>query len=273
MPFTARTLGSTGLKVGPLGVAPSYGAPAEAFEEAFERGCNYFYWGSLRTQKMARAIKNICGSGRRDDLVVVVQSYSRSASLMEIFLRKALRSLGLESIDILLLGWHQRPPSERLIERALQMKENGLYRFLALSSHNRSLFPDLANRDLFDIFHVRYNAVHRGAEEEVFPHLDADPRPGVVTYTATRWGDLLNPRKMPPGETPPSAADCYRFVLSNPAVDVCMSGPKDMAQMREALRAVELGPLSGEELERMKRIGDHIHAHAEKPFSKAAFLR
>ena len=30
-------LGKTGLRVGRLGVASSYGAPASAFEEAFER--------------------------------------------------------------------------------------------------------------------------------------------------------------------------------------------------------------------------------------------
>ena len=55
-----RTLGRTGLKVGPLGVAASYGAPVEAFEEAFERGCNYFYWGSKRRSGMRKAIMNLC---------------------------------------------------------------------------------------------------------------------------------------------------------------------------------------------------------------------
>ena len=46
--FKERELGGTGLKVGRLGLAASYGAPAEAFEEAFEKGCNYFYLGSGR---------------------------------------------------------------------------------------------------------------------------------------------------------------------------------------------------------------------------------
>jgi hypothetical protein len=35
--FEAGTLSRTGLKVGRLGVASSYGAPAEAYEEAFDR--------------------------------------------------------------------------------------------------------------------------------------------------------------------------------------------------------------------------------------------
>jgi hypothetical protein len=76
--FKERILGITGLKVGPLGLAASYGAPAEAFEEAFEKGCNYFYLGSGRHRAgMQRAIRNLCGRGQRDKLVVAIQSYAR----------------------------------------------------------------------------------------------------------------------------------------------------------------------------------------------------
>jgi len=49
-----RVIGQTGLRVGRLGVGSSYGAPAEAFEETFEQGCNYFYWGSLRKTGMVQ---------------------------------------------------------------------------------------------------------------------------------------------------------------------------------------------------------------------------
>ena len=48
MTFSEKTtLGRTGFKVGRLGISSSYGAPAMAFEEAFERGCNYFTWGTF----------------------------------------------------------------------------------------------------------------------------------------------------------------------------------------------------------------------------------
>ncbi len=261
-----RNLGRTGLKVGPLGVAASYGAPVEAFEEAFERGCNYFYWGSMRKGGMRKAIMNLCQKGKREELVIALQSYSRSAILMEAFLKKALRAVRLDQADILLLGWYNKPPSQRVLDRALALRERGLYRFLGVSGHNRRLFPQLAEKGVFDLFHIRYNAAHRGAEEEIFPHLQGGERPGIVSYTATRWGQLLNPKKMPAGEAAPSASDCYRFALSNPSVDVCMCGPKDRAQMQEALRTLDLGPLGEEELERMRRIGDHVHAHTGRFF-------
>ncbi len=261
-----RILGRTDLKVGRLGVAASYGAPANAFEAAFERGCNYFYWGSQRKVGMRQAIKNICSRGNRDQLVIVIQSYSRSALLMELYYRRALKSLGLDYADVLLLGWYNKKPAQRILDKALEMKDRGIFRFLGLSGHNRSLFPKLAKDGLFDLFHIRYNAAHRGAENEIFMHLKGNARPGIVTYTATRWGQLLNPQKTPPGETPPSGSDCYRFVLSHSAVDVCMSGPKDVSQMMEALRSLELGTLSADELERMRRIGDHVRKKSFKFF-------
>ncbi len=261
-----RILGHTGLKVGRLGVAASYGASANAYEEAFEKGCNYFYWGSQRKIGMRNAIENICGRGKRDQLVIVIQSYSRSALLMDFFYKKALKTLGLDYADVLLLGWHNHHPTRRLLDKALKMKAQGMFRFLGLSGHNRRLFPQLAKEGLFDLFHVRYNAAHRGAEKETFSQIKTEPRPGIITYTATRWGQLMNPQKMPPGQTPPSGSDCYRFVLTHSAVDVCMCGPKNLSQMREALKSLELGPLSADELERMHKIGDHVHNKSAKFF-------
>jgi aryl-alcohol dehydrogenase-like predicted oxidoreductase len=259
--FKERALGSTGLTVGPLGMAASYGAPAEAFEEAFDRGCNYFYLGGGRRKAgMKQAIRNICSQGLRDKLVIAFQSYARFGYLMEWVFKSRLRAMGLERADILVLGWHNRRPSPGLVTRARAMKSKGLCSYLAMSGHQRSLFPQLAAEGQFDLFHVRYNAAHRGAQTEIFAHLQGNGRPGIVTYTATRWGQLLNPHKMPPGESVPAPSDCYRFALSNPAVDVCMCGPQDISQVRDALQTLELGPLDSGDMERMKRIGDYVRS-------------
>ena len=83
----------------------------------------------------------------------------------------------------------------------------------------------------------------------------------MISYTATRWGQLLKASKMPPGEAPLTAKDCYRFVLSHPAVDVCMTGARSHDMLRENLETLDSGPLSEEEMQRIRRIGDHIYGN------------
>jgi predicted aldo/keto reductase-like oxidoreductase len=255
-------LGRTGLKVGRLGIASGYWAPAKAIEEAFERGCNYMTWGTFikgYSPHLREALRNIIAQGKRDRLVLAMFSYAHQSFLTEHFLRKALKSAGMDYADLLILGGFYRPPSTRILDGAMKLKDKGLVRFIGLSSHNRLLFPRLHRDGILDAFHLRYNAAHRGAETEVFPFLSGDTRPGVVSFTGTAWGKLLNPKKMPAGEKAPTAAECYRFVLSHPAVDVCMTGAKTIDQMRQNLAILEQGPMTDDELTQMRRIGDYIY--------------
>ncbi len=58
---------------------------------------------------------------------------------------------------------------------------------------------------------------------------------------------------------------CYRFVLSNPHVHVCLTAPRKMEELEENLAALNDGPLSEEEMEFMRRFGDVVH-HTKKWF-------
>jgi len=257
-----RILGRSGLIVGRLGISSSFGASALAFEEAFEKGCNYFTWGTFikgRSVEMKKAIKNIIRRGERDNLVIAILSYAHEAYLTKYFYLKGLKSLGIEYADVLILGYFPKRPKRRLIDEALRLKEKGLVRFIRLTSHERKLFPELEREGIFDIFHIRYNAANRGAENETFPYLDGKNKPGVVSFTATRWSRLLKEKNMPEGQIPPAASDCYRFVLSNPHVDVCMMGAKNLLQMRENLNVLDQSPMGEEELTYMRNIGDYLH--------------
>jgi aryl-alcohol dehydrogenase-like predicted oxidoreductase len=117
----------------------------------------------------------------------------------------------------------------------------------------------MAGHPDFDVFHLRYNAVHTGAERDVFPHLPAENGPGIVSFTATNWRQLLGHRRIPKTERIPASGDCYRFVLTNPAVDVCLTGPANAGQMDCALAALRRGRLSEEELAWMRRVGSAIY--------------
>lgn len=255
------TAGRTGLNVSRLGLGSSYGAPTSAYLEAFERGVNYFYWGSMRKDLMGDALRQLAPQ-HRDDLVIVLQSYARLGFAVKRSVRSGLKKLGVDYADVLLLGWFNNAPAARVIDAACELREQGLVRHIALSSHERPLFPTLLNDQRYGLWHVRYNAVHRGAEREVFPSLAATPRaerPAVVGYTTTRWGHLCDPKKTPPGEPTPTGTDCYRFSMSQPDIDVVMAGPDSDEHMRQALAALELGPMDAEQLAWMRRVGDHIY--------------
>ena len=249
------------MPVSRLGLGSSYGAPAEAYLEAFDRGVRYFYWGSLRRDAMRDAIRAIA-QRNREELVVVVQSYARAGFAVKLSAERALRRLGVDYADVLLLGWYNSAPAQRILDAAADLVERGRVRHVALSGHDRKLFPTLLGERRIDIWHVRYNAVHRGAEREVFPAIaDLSPaeRPGLVTYTTTRWGHLCDPRRTPDGERTPDGTDCFRFVLSNPNVDLAISGPDSTEHLRQALRALETGPMDEDELAWMRRVGDAIY--------------
>jgi len=180
-------------------------------------------------------------------------------------LERALRALSFDHADVLLLGMWNKPVPPRILDAARQLCQRGRVRFLAVSTHQRTLVPQIVAANDFDVVHFRYNAAHPGAEKDIFPHLPAINRPGLVSFTATSWGQLLGKsglqgffmgaHPLPQGERAPTAADCYRYVLSRPEVDVCLTGPADAAQMDSALEALRRGPMTEDELAWMQRVG------------------
>jgi aryl-alcohol dehydrogenase-like predicted oxidoreductase len=190
-------------------------------------------------------------------MVVVVQSYSRVAGLVGRSLERAPRKLRLDYADILLFGLWNRPLAPRILEAGLKLQSRGLARHLGLSTHQRPLAAQLASIETFGALHIRYNAEHRGAERDVFP---LRPRATGPASCRSRQppGRLLDRKRAPQGEPVPTAADCYRFVLSNPAADVCLTGPSNWEHVMQSLEGLERGPMPPEEIAWMGRVGDAV---------------
>jgi aryl-alcohol dehydrogenase-like predicted oxidoreductase len=268
--FDRATLGRTGLEVGRLGISAGYGVPTHAVERAFEQGVNYLYFGSQRTKQFAQALRNL--SGQRDRMVLLIQSYSRIAALVGGSLERALGAIGYDHADLLLLGMWQKAVPARILDAAREAQRRGLVRHLAVSTHQRTLVPEIARGSDYSVVHFRYNAAHTGAERDIFPHLPAADRPGLVSFTATSWGQLTRSARgvsnwrqwftggrIPEGERTPAASDCYRFVLAQPDVDVCLTGPSTAEHVDEALEALRRGPMTAEELDWMRRVGRAVY--------------
>ena len=242
MDFKERVpFGRTGLMVSQIGLASGYGVPAAATEKAFhEYGINYLYVSPiLNLSNMVKAIRNLAPSHRDELLIVLARPFfgGFGGYRLEKFVERWLKKLKLEWTDLLFQDV-RKPLSQKLIDRLQRLRDSGKVRFLGMSSHERSFIGKIASGTVkvpVDFFHVRYNAVHRGAEKDLFPHVTEPEKPGIVAFTATCWGRLLSAKRMPPGERPATAVECYRFVLTHPAVDVCMTGPRTLDQMSENL--------------------------------------
>lgn len=266
--FTHTTLGRTGLSVHRLGFSASYRPGRAAVHRALDAGMNLFFGFGIDTQ-LTHPMRDIIRAGGRERVVIATGVYNYVFGYPNIrrTLEKRLRQFGTDVIDLFLfLGVMKEkefPPAAH--EEMLRLRDEKKVRFIGLSTHNRLFAGRLAAEGQMDVLMIRYNAAHRGAEEDIFPHLEAH-NPGVISYTATRWTYLLRrPRTWPPASPIPTAGQAYRFVLSNPHAHVCLTAPRSVRELDENLRALKQGPLTGEEMAFMHQFGDAVH-HTKRWF-------
>lgn len=273
-----RPLGRTGLAVSPLGLAafpfsggggglPQRGGlhPADVERAFHELGVNAFLVHSTMPA-LLEGVRRLIAAGHRDDLVLASEVAMPLGGSVRRGLNRLLRLLGTDRLDLWLYGWVRARWQVRpgVWNAFRQLRDDSRVRAIGFSSHDRRLAAELATSLDPDILMIRYNAAHRGAEREVFAALDPDPakRPGVIAYTATRWGMLLRPVPDRGFSTAMSAPECYRFSLGHPAVDMAWCAPRSWDELREDVDGVRAGPLPPRRLEDVRRFGDAVHAAA-----------
>jgi aryl-alcohol dehydrogenase-like predicted oxidoreductase len=265
--FLDTTLGETGLKVNRLGLSASYWPGKKTVYNAIDKGVNCFFGYGFDNQ-MISVLRDIFKKDR-ERYVVATGAYNLLVTHQNLrkTLETRLRQLKTDYIDIFLFLGVTKPEHfpEYLREELRALKETGKVRFVSMSCHDRRFAGKLAADGELDVYMIRYNAAHRGAEQDIFPYLAAY-NPGVISYTATRWRYLIRRHKTWPKDHPiPTPGLCYRFVLSNPHVHVCMTAPANIKQFEENATEVRKGPLSEEELSFIKEYGDLVR-HTKKWF-------
>jgi aryl-alcohol dehydrogenase-like predicted oxidoreductase len=247
-----------------MGVAGSYGIDSTDIRWAAEHGVNYWVWGR-GFGRVADGIREVIRHDREHHVVGML-GWGFFGWQVRRSVESALRNLGTDYLDVFKLGWLGRTSiySRGIIDTLLQLKREKKILSIGTSIHDRKRAGRLALDSEIDLFMIRYNAKHPGAEQDIFPHL-SKRNPAVVSYTALAWGQLIKPLKgvdMPswPGrgsfDGPPlSPALCYRFVLSNPHVHVVLTGPQNREQLRKNLEAIEQGPLKPVEMDWIRQYG------------------
>jgi len=240
-----------------LGISGTFGLDEAGCREALER-MQYVFW-SPRMKSLTPALRDALARDRDRYVVSAGPLLGYFPGAVRRAAEGALRSLGVDQLDVFQLYWLGKMSAFTggVREEMVKLREEGKVRVLGASTHDRPRAGKLAEDSILDLLMIRYNAAHPGAEQDVFPHL-ADRRPAVVAYTATAWRKLLRAPRGWTGKVP-TAGDCYRFCLGSPHVDVVLTAPRNAAELRENLAAVERGPLSPEEIETLRSFGRAVH--------------
>jgi aryl-alcohol dehydrogenase-like predicted oxidoreductase len=294
-----RRLGRTGLEVSALGIGCGNGISSRDLLYAYDQGVNFFFYSTdLHHQtyrRAATALRTLCGrrSPHREKVVLALVTYTRHPAMLNAVLFDQFSELGLDYVDVLLWGWIDR--GERAAARLLlrgspeirgrgslatrtveqwfgtsaRLKRYGAIRHIGMSFHDTLLAQELVQHPGLDVAMLRYNPAHRHGEERVLARLPGTrrTRPGTVTFNSLHGerGFLWQPggAPAPKGVRAPGPADCYRFALSHPAVDVCLAGPTSRAQLTAALQASQQGPLPAADVGYLQRYGDAYRGRAE----------
>lgn len=234
---------------------------------AIDRGVNYLNWCG-HPDGMRDAIRQL--GSRRSDVRIAIQFSARSADAARRELQASLTELQTDYIDVVTYyyvehqdEWGVIVSSGGAAEVLEEARTAGTIRSIGLTSHQRALAASWAESGRLDLLMIRYNAAHRGAEDDVFPITNRLQLP-VVAFTCLRWGTLMRKTPDDPNDfTPPSAADCYRFVLANPSVSVALMAPDGRDELVSNLDILDDWRLpSSEDHQRLCKHGDRVRRHA-----------
>ena len=262
--FMYRDVPSFGRRLFRLGLATNYGIEGEDVEWALEKGVNYIFWPP-NARRVTVSLKAALKRNRESFILASGPTIGYFGGSIKRACDRLLKALETEYLDVFQLFWLGRASiwTSSTIDALISLRESGKVRAIGVSIHDRKRAGKLAGDSPLDMLMVRYNAAHTGAEQDIFPHL-AKRKPAIIAYTATRWRGLL---KRPRDWSGPvmTASDCYRFCLSNPHVDIVLTGPKTRQQLQENLSELrDKGPLSEEENSWIRNYGQIVHKESSR---------
>ena len=262
-------LDDRGPRVLRLGLATRGNTHLEADDvvHAVTRGVNYLNWCGY-DDGLARALRE-----RRIDrsqVVVAMQLESRDARCAARELEQSLRTLGTGLIDVVTFyyveeqrEWDAIIGPRGALEALREARDKGQVRLIGLTTHQRRLGARCAESGKLDLLMIRYNAAHRGAEQDVFG-VTGRLRIPVVSFTAQRWGALgQSTPDDPPGFQPPAAREWYRFALAHPSVSVVLMAPANRRELEDDLTLLDdWRPPRPDEFAALIAHGGRVRRHA-----------
>ena len=262
-------LGTTGLLVSPICHGMTY--DAQVIPAAFEAGINFFFlsadmhWPIYEATRRGLADLLRGHPSRRDEIVIACASYVTQPEFCFVPFDEVLAAVPeLGRIDITVAGGSYGPELAKRIEMYKvhrRIKHAGASG-IGASFHDRAAARDLIAQGLLDIQYIRYNPIHPGAREDLFPHVasrDTGRTTLLFNFKSTdSWVESdAHYAAMGVGEDnwKPHITEYYRFALTSPALDGILCGMPSPRGVQELADALAKGPLDDEDHQYLIELG------------------
>jgi aryl-alcohol dehydrogenase-like predicted oxidoreductase len=243
-----------------LGFASQYLKDLTCVQTAFTAGVNFYFSYNLSSDPLVDGLMPLLTT-QRDSIFIATGSESRDPETLQQYLDQTCRSLNTSVIDAFFIEYFSPNDSSGEIQAVLaqlqQWRAAGSIRYVGASTHNPGVALQLIQQGQLDVLMLRYNMAHRKVEDRVLPMAQAVGLP-VIAFTCTRWGTLLKGHPQW-NQSPPTAADCYRFVLHHPAIHTTLTAPATLAQLQENLTALTASALTIQEVHYWQTYGNLIY--------------
>ena len=248
---------ASGLEVSPfcLGMVRT----PETVEAAYDAGINFFFitadmhWPLYRHTRAGLEQLLAARPSVRDEIRVAVVSYTTQPEFCYAPFLEVLDEMPhLQRIDVGVMGGVY---ASDFTSRLEIYRDHLRTRHAGISSIGATFHDRLAARSALslgavDLALVRYNPVHPGAREDLFPFRPAAGRTRLFNFNST-VGVVSSARFEALGldadQWRPAPTDYYRFALSRPELDGLLCAPQTPEQVTALVRALDEGPLDPDE--------------------------
>ncbi|RQD77759.1 MAG: aldo/keto reductase [Candidatus Syntrophonatronum acetioxidans] len=248
-----RYLGRTGIKVsrlcfgtltiGPLQASLSVKKGASIIREAWKRGINFFDTAETyrNYEHIREAFKDVASPP-----VIATKSYAYQARDMEKHLSRALKTMGLEAVDIFLL--HEQESELTIkghynaLNYLLKAKEKGYVKAVGISTHTVAGVRDALKYPEIEVIHPMVNIKGIGIKDGTLPEMlkalkrAGEKGLGLYAMKPLGGGHLIN-----------SFEEALRFVISLDFLDSIALGLQSLEEL-EANEAIFKGEEIGGDL-------------------------
>jgi hypothetical protein len=238
-----------------------------AIGAAFDAGINFFFvtadmhWPLYEQTRRGLADLLARRPGIRDEIVVAVVSYVTQPEFCHAPFEEVRAAIpALKHIDVTVAGGSYR---QDFPVRKEQYAHHGYLgaRAFGTTFHDRRMAGKAMSERLVDIGFIRYNAMHRGAEKDVFPHIPRRKANRSLLYNFKSVDGFLPAERyaalgLSGDHWRPKATDYYRFALARPEIDGLLCAPHDPRKVEELALALEEGPLTEEERTYIRDLAD-----------------